>query len=307
MGAVIHKALSQAVKLGYIIANPAAACELPRIEKKEIQPLEQAKMTEFLKAIENEQYKNLFAVTLFTGVRQGEILGLPWRNVDFQKGQITISQQLQISRGKRDLIKHDLDGLVNTKILTQAQEEKIVSALSKSLEKSGGFEPALDKLIGAKVISVGQKAAVLKALDTESHKYKNGYYIASTKSGKARTITPAPFVMQTIRNERAKQAENKLRLGPVFENKDDLVFTDETGKHLASLTVYNHFKRIAKKIEIPAARFHDLRHTYATSALYNGDDVKTVQTNLGHATASFTLDVYAHASEKMKQDSADRM
>ena len=42
-------------------------------------------------------------------------------------------------------------------------------------------------------------------------------------------------------------------------------------------------------------------------SLQNGDDVKTVQENLGHATASFTLDVYGHVSQKMKQDSADRM
>ena len=38
-----------------------------------------------------------------------------------------------------------------------------------------------------------------------------------------------------------------------------------------------------------------------------GDDIKTVQTNLGHATASFTLDVYGHISQKMRQQSADRM
>ena len=55
------------------------------------------------------------------------------------------------------------------------------------------------------------------------------------------------------------------------------------------------------------ARFHDLRHTYAVMSLQEGDDPKTVQENLGHATASFTLDVYGHVSEKMKQDSAARM
>jgi len=38
-----------------------------------------------------------------------------------------------------------------------------------------------------------------------------------------------------------------------------------------------------------------------------GDDVKAVQTNLGHATASFTLDVYGHVTQKMKNDSAERM
>ena len=39
----------------------------------------------------------------------------------------------------------------------------------------------------------------------------------------------------------------------------------------------------------------------------NGDDMKTVQTNLGHATASFTLDVYGHVSQRMHQQSAERM
>ena len=56
-----------------------------------------------------------------------------------------------------------------------------------------------------------------------------------------------------------------------------------------------------------AGAFHDLRHSYAVVSLESGDDIKTVQTNLGHATASFTLDVYGHISQKMRQQSADRM
>lgn len=51
----------------------------------------------------------------------------------------------------------------------------------------------------------------------------------------------------------------------------------------------------------------DLRHSYAVAALRAGDDIKTVQENLGHHTAAFTLDTYAHVTERMKQDSADRM
>lgn len=38
-----------------------------------------------------------------------------------------------------------------------------------------------------------------------------------------------------------------------------------------------------------------------------GDDIKTIQGNLGHATAAFTLDIYGHVTEAMKQDSAARM
>ena len=54
-------------------------------------------------------------------------------------------------------------------------------------------------------------------------------------------------------------------------------------------------------------RFHDLRHSYAVVSLKTGDDVKTVQENLGHATAAFTLDVYGHVTEQMKTESANRM
>ena len=71
--------------------------------------------------------------------------------------------------------------------------------------------------------------------------------------------------------------------------------------------VYLHFKSAAKEIGAPNARVHDLRHTYAVLSLQNGDDVKTVQENLGHATAAFTLDVYGHVTAKMKQESAARM
>ena len=55
------------------------------------------------------------------------------------------------------------------------------------------------------------------------------------------------------------------------------------------------------------AHFHDLRHSYAVAAIRAGDDIKTVQGNLGHATAAFTLDVYGHVTDQMKRESAGRM
>ena len=64
---------------------------------------------------------------------------------------------------------------------------------------------------------------------------------------------------------------------------------------------------IVAAMGIPDARFHDLRHSFAVTSLRNGDDVKTVQETLGHATAAFTLDVYGHVTDQMKQESADRM
>ena len=46
---------------------------------------------------------------------------------------------------------------------------------------------------------------------------------------------------------------------------------------------------------------------YAVTAIRSSDDIKTVQGNLGHATASFTLDKYGHVTDQMKRASADRM
>ena len=50
-----------------------------------------------------------------------------------------------------------------------------------------------------------------------------------------------------------------------------------------------------------------LHRFYAVASIQSGDDIKTVQENLGHATAAFTLDVYGHVTEKMKRESAARI
>ena len=67
------------------------------------------------------------------------------------------------------------------------------------------------------------------------------------------------------------------------------------------------FKKVVSEMGIPEMRFHDLRHSFAVMSLQNGDNIKTVQENLGHHSASFTLDTYCHITEKMRHDSARRM
>lgn len=85
------------------------------------------------------------------------------------------------------------------------------------------------------------------------------------------------------------------------------MFTNEIGQNLSPLSVYKAFKQFVSQIGRPDARFHDLRHSYAFVAIQSGDDIKTVQENLGHHTAAFTLDVYGHVTDQMKQASAQRM
>ena len=132
------------------------------------------------------------------------------------------------------------------------------------------------------------------------------YQLVPTKNGKSRTITVAPFVLEYLKRQKVWQTEQRLLAGSLWQHSN-LVFTDAQGKHLTKPTLYRAFKRAAASIGRPDARFHDLRHSYAVAALRSGDDIKTVQGNLGHATAAFTLDVYGHVTDQMKQASADRM
>lgn len=233
---VLHSALEQAVEIGYIRANPSSPCKLPRIEKHEIKPLDNDTIAHFMLAIRGHKYENVYITTLFTGMREGEVLGLTWDCIDFNAGTITIKQQLQKERA-----------------------------------------------------GTGK------------------YHLVSTKNGKSRRITPASSVMDLLRQQRQLQTKLKKAAYELWDNPMNLVFTNEVGHNLSAQTVYLHFKNIMSELGFPNTRFHDLRHSYAVVALQSGDDVKTVQENLGHFSAAFTLDVYGHVTEKMKLESANRM
>ena len=119
-------------------------------------------------------------------------------------------------------------------------------------------------------------------------------------------LTLPASVVELFRLQKAQQDSMRQLAGKAW-TENNLVFTNPLGDFLPARTVYNRFKRVVAEIGAPSTRFHDLRHTYAVSAIIGGDDIKTVQENLGHATAAFTLDVYCHVTGQMKRSSADRM
>ena len=132
------------------------------------------------------------------------------------------------------------------------------------------------------------------------------YALVPTKNGKERYLTVAPFVVELLKKEKAKQDANRAYYEDLYE-ESGLVFTDESGHRITPQAAYRVFKLVVTDLGIPQARFHDLRHSYAVASLRSGDDAKTVHENLGHATAAFTLDVYGHVTEQMKTGSANRM
>ena len=80
-----------------------------------------------------------------------------------------------------------------------------------------------------------------------------------------------------------------------------------TGEMYYPDSIVNLHKKILKDAGLPHIRFHDLRHTFATLALQNGVDVKTVSSMLGHYSAGFTLDTYAHVTTDAQLKAAQTM
>ena len=85
------------------------------------------------------------------------------------------------------------------------------------------------------------------------------------------------------------------------------VFPSPTGCPMSPDSVLHMLQRVLKRAGLPRIRFHDLRHTFATMALQNGVDVKTVSSMLGHYSAGFTLDTYAHVTTDAQMKAAQTM
>ncbi len=141
-----------------------------------------------------------------------------------------------------------------------------------------------------------------------------GYVYSSPKNGKSRVLSAPPFVMSILKDRQNRQILDRLAAAEAWqgwqspkEMETAPVFTRPDGRHISIDTLYKHFKQLAAQIGAPEARLHDLRHTYAVLSLQNGDDAKTLSSNLGHASVAFTLDTYAHATDRLKQEAADRM
>ncbi len=239
---ILHHMFLTASDMEIITKNPVIKKikdDLPDRKKVEMIILDGEEVNSFLKEIENKPYEELFFVDLFTGMREGEILGLTWDCVDFEKKTILIKQQL-----KRDS-------------------------------------------------HIGEK--------------NSQYVIAETKTGRERTIHPASSVFTMLKENKRKQTENKLKNGSNYLNEKNYVFTDELGRWINGRTLLKAFKKRAAAIGKEDMRFHDLRHTYVSIRLENGDDLKSISEDLGHSNIQTTANEYGHLTKKMREDSADRM
>lgn len=110
-----------------------------------------------------------------------------------------------------------------------------------------------------------------------------------------RTLPLAEDTVSVLREQRRKVGNSTW------------VFPSSNGGPISPDSVLHMLHRVLKRAGLPKVRFHDLRHTFATLALQNGVDVKTVSGMLGHFSAGFTLDTYAHITSAAQRQAAKTM
>jgi integrase len=135
----------------------------------------------------------------------------------------------------------------------------------------------------------------------------SGLQYVAPKGGKGRTIRLPPRTVEALKAHRARQAEQKLKAGSLYED-EGLVFASEIGTPLEPSNIDRRsFKPLLKKAGLSDIRFHDLRHTCATVLLSEGVNPKLVQELLGHADITLTLGTYSHFLPSMGNQTAATM
>lgn len=234
----LHKAMKQAVLEHYIDYNPCDAVNLPRNEKPQIEIFTREQQQLLTYTSYQFRYGIFIRLVLATGIRMGELLGLRWEDIDFNK------RMLSIRRTLNRLPKVDYDGIGNsTEIVIQ--------------------EP----------------------------KTKNS----------VRSIPLISNIANELKQWKTVQKTDAMTAGDAYQNSGFLV-TNPFGGYVEPRTFKDFYDEILNASGLGHHTFHALRHTFATRAMEQGMDAKTLSILLGHYSVAFTLDTYTHVLDNQKHE-----
>lgn len=151
-------------------------------------------------------------------------------------------------------------------------------------------------------------AGSLQVRWTLRHLVGRVYVLTPPKTPRSRRkIALSGRAIEALRRHRVRQLDQRRAAGEAW-HEEDFVFTNAAGHALrGNHILQRHFAPILKRAELPARRFHDLRHTAATLLLLRGILPKIVFEMLGHSTVSMTLDTYSHVLPDMQRNAASAL
>ncbi|HEX6349873.1 MAG TPA: tyrosine-type recombinase/integrase [Candidatus Dormibacteraeota bacterium] len=97
---ILRRALNRALRFGLVGRNVVTLTDPPRLDRKQVAPLEPDQARAFLEAVRGDRMEALYVLALTTGLRQGELLGLTWSGLDAVTGEVRVSQALQRVHGE---------------------------------------------------------------------------------------------------------------------------------------------------------------------------------------------------------------
>ena len=121
---------------------------------------------------------------------------------------------------------------------------------------------------------------------------RNRVYVTD-KNGKIRRVDMSGHLAETLHHLRAARAKEALTRG--WGAIPDWVFCNEEGKPLWKSDFERRiFHRVLAKAGLRRVRFHDLRHTFASRLIQNGESLAYVRDQMGHHSIKVTVDIYGH-------------
>jgi integrase len=235
-----HRLLSSifndAVMWQVIPSNPASRVKPPKVPKKIAKHFDEQQTMEVLTALENEppKYKLAITLTIFTGVRKGELMAMEWQDINFTEGTIRVERATQYVTGV-------------------------------------------------------------------------GVVTGEPKTEKSKRVISIPVsVMALLKQYKAYQAQERLKVGDLWQNNNRLL-TAWDGQPMHPGTISKWWKKFLKRHELPHIPFHGLRHTSATLLIGQGLHAKTISDRLGHSTIAITMDTYGHFLKSADQVAAEKL
>ena len=158
------------------------------------------------------------------------------------------------------------------------------------------------EILGLKWTDVDLDAGTLsvqRSLDTD------GTFNPPKRNKSRRTVKLTSRAVEALRSHRARQNEERLRRGSLWEDHG-LLFPNQVGKPMNADNLYHRgFKPLLKKAGLSGFTFHSLRHTCATLLLSKNVNPNIDQEMLGHATIAQTMDTYSHVMPGMSDIAAE--
>ncbi|MFJ7848162.1 tyrosine-type recombinase/integrase [Peribacillus sp. NPDC097224] len=135
----------------------------------------------------------------------------------------------------------------------------------------------------------------------------NKIYVKTTKTGIARTIKMDQNSMAILKIWKKQQQEDYLILGFTTLNPKQLVFSNEHNEFLQPTKTRKWLEKVLTEFNLPKITTHGFRHTHCSLLFEAGVSIKEVQDRLGHTDVQTTMNIYAHVSEKAKDEAINKL